>query len=63
MTTLKFGNKKYAYINLETGEIMSFAHMIRQAEAEYNFDDYTSFLELTNYYDLTEVQINSFLCR
>lgn len=43
------------YENIDTGELLTYAEMIQQAESEYDFDDWTSALELWEIYQLTEI--------
>lgn len=46
---------KYLYMNLETGEIMTKAAMLKEAAERYDFDDWTNAVELWEYYDLTDI--------
>lgn len=47
--------KNRLYENLETGELLTYAEMIREAEELYDFDDWTNALELWEYYDVTDI--------
>ena len=49
--------KKNYYMNFETGELLTYAEMTRQAEEMYDFDDYTNALELWDYYDYTDLEV------
>lgn len=43
------------YMNIETGELLTYAEMIHEAEEMYDFDDWTNALELWDYYELTDI--------
>ena len=49
--------KKYYYVNILTGELLTVDEMLKQAVEEYDFDDYTNALELYEYYDLTDIKV------
>ena len=49
--------RKYYYMNLETGELLTRAQMLIQAEEEYDFDDWTNAVELWDYYELTNIPV------
>lgn len=42
-------------MNIETGELLTYAEMIREAEEMYDFGDWTNALELWDYYELTDI--------
>jgi hypothetical protein len=43
------------YMNIETGELLTYAEMIHEAEEMYDFDDWTNALELWDYYELSDI--------
>lgn len=47
--------KNRLYENLETGELLTYSEMIREAEELYDFSDWTNALELWEYYELTGI--------
>lgn len=47
--------KKRLYMNIETGELLTYSEMIYEAEELYDFDDWTNALELWEYYELTDI--------
>lgn len=47
--------KNRLYMNIETGELLTYAEMIREAEEMYDFGDWTNALELWEYYELTDI--------
>ena len=47
---------KHYYMNLETGELLTYKQMIEQAEELYDFGDWTNALELCEYYEKTDVE-------
>lgn len=58
MNTMRntFPRRRY-YMNLETGELLTYREMIEQAEELYDFGDYTNALELLEYYELTDIEV------
>ena len=51
--------RRYYYMNFETGELLTLDEMLTQAEEEYDFDDWTNALELTEYYELTDIEVSA----
>ena len=47
------------YINIENGNIVTYAEMLEEAAELYDMDDYTNVLELSDYYELTDIPVNS----
>lgn len=47
------------YINIECGNIVTFREMLEEAAELYDMDDYTNVLELWDYYELTDIPVNS----
>lgn len=47
--------KDRLYMNIETGELLTYAEMIHEAEEMYDFGDWTNALELWDYYELTDI--------
>ncbi len=47
--------KNRLYMNIETGELLTYSEMIREADELYDFDDWTNALELWEYYELTGI--------
>lgn len=47
------------YINIENGNIVTFREMLEEAAELYDMDDYTNVLELWDYYELTDIPVNS----
>lgn len=45
------------YMNIETGELLTKAQMLIEAEELYDFDDYTNAVELWDYYDPTNIPV------
>lgn len=41
----------YTYVNITTGELLTRSQMLKQAAEEYDMDDFTNILELTEYYE------------
>ena len=50
--------KNKCYMNLETGELVSFSQAMQQLETEYDFDDYTPMSEFWEYFDITEIPVD-----
>lgn len=48
---------RYYWMNLVTGELLTRAQMMEQAEELYDFDDYTNALELLEYYERTDIPV------
>lgn len=46
--------RKALYIDIDTGEILSYSEMIDRAEKEYGFDEYTPMSELWECFDIYE---------
>ena len=44
--------KKAMYVNLETGELLTYKEALQQAENEYDFGDYTNCCEFWEYFEL-----------
>lgn len=47
--------KKRLYMNIETGELLTYSEMCDEAAELYDFDDLTNALELWEYYELTDI--------
>lgn len=58
---MRYFPKKYMYMNLDTGELLTYSQMVKQAEEEYDFGDYTNSLELWEYYELTDLLASDFV--
>lgn len=56
MIYTRFPKRNY-YMNLETGELLTRAQMFDQAEADYDFDDWTNVVELWEYYEYTDIPV------
>jgi len=58
MNTIRdtFPRTRY-YMNLETGELLTYREMVERAAELYDLDDWTNLLELTEYYELTNIKI------
>lgn len=49
--------KKYYYINMYTGELLTLAEMLAEARAEYDIGDPCSIVTLADVYQLTNIII------
>ena len=49
--------KKHYYMNLETGEIVTYSQMLQQAAELYDFDDWTNAVEIWEYYEETNIPV------
>ena len=58
MNTMRdtFPRTRY-YMNLETGELLTYREMVEQAAELYDLDDWTNALGLLEYYELTDIEI------
>lgn len=56
---MKMFPKDRYYINIECGNIVTYAEMLEEAAELYDMDDYTNVLELWDYYELTDIPVNS----
>ena len=54
----QFPKDRY-YINIECGNIVTFAGMLEEAAELYDMDDYTNVLELWDYYELTDIPVKN----
>lgn len=52
--------RKFYYMNIETGELLTKGQMLVQAEEEYDFGDYTNIMELWDYYELTDIPVEHY---
>ena len=55
---MMFPKDRY-YINIECGNIVTFAEMLKEAAELYDMDDYTNVLELWDYYELTDIPVKN----
>lgn len=46
--------KNVLWMNLDTGELVSYSEMLHQCETEYDFDDFTNMLEIFEYFEPVE---------
>ena len=49
--------RKYFYMDIWTGELLTLAGMLDKAVQDYDFDDWTNALELTEYFELTNIPV------
>jgi len=50
-------SKRFYYMDLYTGELLTLAEMLDRAETDYDFDDWTNAVELTEYFELTAIPV------
>ena len=46
--------RKYYYMDIQNGNLVTLDEMLELLESEYGFDDFTPMSELWNYFELTE---------
>ena len=51
--------RKYYYMNLETGELLTREQMMTEAAEQYDMDDWTNAVELWEYYTLTDIPVEN----
>ena len=49
--------RKYYYMDLQTGELVTLGEMLELLEGEYGFDSFTPMTELWNYFDITDYPV------
>ena len=50
--------RKYYYMDLQNGDLLTVGEMLDRLEAEYGFSDFTPMSELWNYFDLTDYPVS-----
>lgn len=51
--------RKYYYMDLQYGDLLTADEMLDRLEAEYGFDDFTPMSEAWNYFELTELPVKA----
>ena len=51
--------RKYYYMNLETGELLTREQMMAEAAEQYDMDDWTNAVELWEFYTLTDIPVEN----
>ena len=49
--------RKYYYMDIQNGNLVTLDEMLELLEAEYGFDDFTPMSEMWNYFDLTNYPV------